>query len=212
MNETTQRLKQWIARLSLAGVIAAALLFVLDQVVGEVFGLDQLCSVEVKLLQPQLTDLCGTLSIGNRPTKIERIAWADRQPGSCEDLRRHVERFPSGVYRNKAGDLITARRVTQTETWTPGTRRLSLFVGQGDTPFSNEADARAAALARAQARAEQLCKGFSATTNFRFISARPVSQNWICEPVSGSVSCGLEGEVECSLEERHLQESETCGG
>ena len=171
---------------------------------------DQVCGVS--LLQPQVSDLCGALGLGNRPTKTERIAWEGRAPGSCAALRSHIERFPQGAYRDDAADMLAARRVTQTEIWTPGTRRLSLYVGQDSTYSINEAAAQSAALARAQASAERLCKGFVATTSFRLTSAKAVPQVWNCEPASGGVVCGFEGEAVCTLEERGIQETETCGG
>ena len=94
---------------------------------------DQVCGVP--LLQPQISDMCGALGLGNRPTKAERIAWESREPGSCAALRTHVERFPDGAYRAEASDMLAARRVTQTEIWTPGTRRLAPVRTQDDRRF-----------------------------------------------------------------------------
>jgi hypothetical protein len=165
----------------------------------------------VPFLQPQISDVCGALGLGHRPTKIERIAWEGREPGSCAALRSHIERFPQGAYRHDAADMLTARRVTQVEIWTPGTRRLSLFMGQDGAPSGDEAAARSAALARATASAERLCKGFAATTSFRLTSATPTPQSWNCARVSGGVVCGFEGEAVCALEEQRIQELETCG-
>ena len=170
---------------------------------------DQVCGIS--FLQPQISDVCGALGLGHRPSKAERIAWEGRELGSCGALRTHIERFPQGAYRDAAADMLAARRITQTEEWTPGTRRLSIFVSQGDVPSTNEAAAQFAALARAQASAERLCKGFAATMSFRFPSATPVPQIWNCERVSGGVVCGFEGEAVCKLEERRIQEIETCG-
>lgn len=170
---------------------------------------DQVCGVS--FFQPQISDVCGTLGFGNRPTKTERVAWEERERGSCAALRTHIERFPDGAYRDEAADMLAARRVTQTEFWTPGTRRLALFVGQGDAPSRNEAAAQAEAWARAQVTTDRLCKGFVATTAFRLTSAKPVPQSWNCSPTSGGVVCGFEGEAVCEVEERRIQENETCG-
>jgi hypothetical protein len=169
---------------------------------------DQVC--RVSFLQPHISDACGGLGLGHRPTKTERIAWVARESGSCAALRTHIERFPLGAYRDAAADMLAARRVTQAEIWTPATRRLSLFVGQGDVSSTNEAAAKAAALARAQASAERLCKGFAVTTDFRLTAATPAPQIWNCERVSGGVVCGFEGEAVCTVEERGIQEDETC--
>jgi hypothetical protein len=169
---------------------------------------DQVCAVPVA--QPQLSDLCGALGVGHRPTKAERVAW-DQCDGSCDALRRHIEQFPDGAYRTQAAERLAARRVTQTEVWTPGTRRLALFVGQDGTPARTEEAARSASLARAQPNAERLCKGFTATTAFRLKAGSPVPQSWSCSRVAGGVVCGFEGEAVCELEERRVEEKEVCG-
>jgi hypothetical protein len=170
---------------------------------------DKLCGAP--LLQPQISDLCGTLGLGHRPTTAERIAWASREPGSCAALRAHIERFPEGAYRAVAADLLAARRVTQTEIWTPTVRRLVLFVGQDDVAHSSEPAAQAAALGRARMSAERLCKSFVATTSYRLTSAKPIVQMWNCSRASTSVLCGLEGEALCEVEERRVQDIEECG-
>jgi hypothetical protein len=170
---------------------------------------DQVCGVS--FFQPHVSDVCGALGLGNRPTKTERIAWEGREPGSCAALRAHIERFPQGAYHHDAADILAARRVTQMEIWTPSTRRLALFVGQDDAFSSDEAAAQTAALTRGQVSAEQLCKGFAAATSFRFTSAKPTVQTWHCSPVARGVACGLEGEAVCTVEERRVQELEACG-
>ncbi|MDH5194376.1 MAG: toll/interleukin-1 receptor domain-containing protein [Nitrospira sp.] len=169
---------------------------------------DQVCALP--LIQPQLSDLCGSLGVGHRPTKAERVAW-DQCDGSCDALRRHIEQFPDGAYRTQAAERLAARRVTQTEVWTPGTRRLALFVGQDGAPARTEAEARSAAVARAHPDAERLCKGFTATTTFRLKETTPVAQQWQCEANADGVICGFDGEAVCNMEERRLEETETCG-
>lgn len=170
---------------------------------------DHVCAVP--FLQPQLSDACGAVGLGHRATKAERLAWERCEPGSCDALRRHIAQFPEGAYRTKAADLLAALRIMHTEVWTPSTRRLALYVGQDGAPSRNESAARSAALGRAQPNAERLCKGFVATTAFRLKSGTPVSLNWNCGPVSGGVACAFDGEAVCDLEERRLQETESCG-
>jgi hypothetical protein len=170
---------------------------------------DQVCGAP--FFQPQISDMCGAIGLGNRPTKAERVAWESRKPGSCEALRTHIDRFPEGAYQGKAADMLAARRTTKTEIWIPNTRRLSLFAGQDDKTSKSKAVAQEEALARAQIAAERLCKGFVATTSFRLNSAKPITQSWTCRPSSGGVVCGFEGEAVCELEERRVEETETCG-
>ena len=67
------------------------------------------------LFQPQISDMCGALGLGNRATKAERVAWEGRKPGSCEALRTHIEHFPDGAYHDKAADMLAARRTTKVE-------------------------------------------------------------------------------------------------
>jgi hypothetical protein len=107
--------------------------------------------------------------------------------------------------------MLAARRTTKVEIWIPNTRRLSLFAGHGDKPSKSKAAAQEEALARAQSAAERLCKGFVATTSFRLTSAKPIAQSWNCSPSSGGVVCGFEGEAVCEVEERRIEETETCG-
>jgi hypothetical protein len=202
-------MKRLIRRLTYSG-FASAMVFG-----GLAFGLnlfraqDHLCGIP--LIQPRISDVCGALGLGNRPTMRERIAWEGREPGSCAALRNHIERFPNGAYHNEAASMLAARRVTQTEVWTPTTRYLALFEPRDDVPSANEAAAQAAALARAQARVERQCRGFAATTLFRFRSSTPAPQVWSCIAIAKGVTCAFEGEAMCGLEERRIQEDESCG-
>lgn len=200
-----KRLMRRLTLSSVASAIGIGLVFAFN-----LFSVqDQVCGVP--LFQPQTSDLCGALGFGNRPSKAERLAWESREPGSCAALRAHVERFPQGAYRAEAADMLAARRVTQKEIWTPSTRRLALFVGQDDGASGDEAAAQKTALARGQVTAERLCKSFAGTTSFRFTSAEASVQTWQCARVAKGVVCGFEGEAVCVLEERRLQEVESCG-
>ena len=169
---------------------------------------DQICAAS--FLQPQISDLCGTLGLSNRPTRQERIIWENRERGSCDALRTHIEQFPQGALRNEAADMLTARRVMQTETWQSATRQLTLFVTHGGEAHADEVTAQAAASKRAQTRAEQLCNGFSTTSTFRLIAAASTPQIWHCSPTADGIICSFEGEAICEVEERHIQETETC--
>lgn len=202
--------KRLMRRLTYGGLASAIGLGCLALSFNLFSAQDQVC--HMPLFQPRLSDSCGALGLGHRPTRTERVAWESREPGSCAALRAHVERFPDGAYRAVAADRIAARRVTQMETWAPATRRLVLFVGQGDVAHRDEPVAHAAALSRAQITAERLCKGFAATVSYRLTSAKPTVQTWNCSRASGGVLCGLEGEAVCEVEERRVQEVEVCGG
>jgi hypothetical protein len=162
-------------------------------------------------MQPGLSDFCGTCRMGERPTRQERLAWAAKPVGSCQALRDHIARFPEGAYRREAADLLTARRVSDEDVWTPNVRSLALFQPQSTKGAPTEAAARTAALAGAQTQADQLCHGFAAATAFRFRAATPQPSTWTCEKGGGGVVCGFEGMVACQLDEKASVEHETCG-
>lgn len=201
----TKRLMRWLSVSSVASAVGFGGLTLAFNLFS---AQDQVCAVPV--LQPQLSDMCGAFGAGHRPTKTERLAW-EGCDGSCDALRRHIEQFPEGAYRDQAASKLAARRIIQTEKWTPSTRRLALFVGEEGAPSPNEAVARSAAVVRAQPNADRLCKGFAATTSFRLTASAPVPQSWNCSAVVGGFVCGFEGETVCDLEERRLEETERCG-
>lgn len=163
-------------------------------------------------LQPGLSDLCGALRLGDRPTQAERLAWEAREAGSCAALRAYIERFPQAPTSRTAAVLLSGRRVLASETWTPTTRSLVLFVSEGEVAPAGEAFARGDALRRAQIAADRLCRGFAVTASYRFVSAQPVVQTWRCRRLSAGMACGLDGKARCRVEERQIQESETCAG
>jgi hypothetical protein len=165
----------------------------------------------IPMLQPGVSDACGAMGLGGRPGKSERIAWAAREPGSCAWLSAFVERFRDGAYRGEAMGLLAARRVTETEVWTQVKHGLVMFEARGEVGSVSKAAAQAAALARARAGAERLCKGFAATASFRLRSAGVAAQVWDCGLVGGGVTCGFEGEAVCELDQRGILERESCG-
>ena len=161
--------------------------------------------------QPGLSDACGACGLGGRPSREERIAWVAKPAGSCQALRDHIARFPEGAYRREAADLLTARRVTNDDVWSPSTRSLALYQPQSTEGAPDEAAAHAKALAAAQSQADNLCRGFAAATSFRFRAATPQPQTWTCAKGGGGVVCGFEGMVACQLDEKATVERESCG-
>jgi hypothetical protein len=162
-------------------------------------------------LQPGLSDVCGACRMGDRPNKQERLAWAARPKDSCQALRDHIARFPEGAYRREAADLLTARRVTNEDVWTPNVRQLALYQPVAASGAPDEASAHAKALAAAQTQADNLCRGFAAATSFRFRTATLQPATWTCDKAGGGVVCGFEGTVACQLDEKAQVEHEVCG-
>jgi hypothetical protein len=161
--------------------------------------------------QPGLSDGCGSLGLGGRPSRSERVAWETRTPGSCAALRDHIGRFPDGVYRSKAADLLAARKTSILETWEPATRTLTLFEPAGGSPAKDESAAQTRALESAQGNADRLCRSFGAGTLYRYISSAPIAEQWSCSRSGSGTVCGFEGHAECELSERQQKELEHCG-
>jgi hypothetical protein len=160
--------------------------------------------------QPGLSDGCGALHLGGRPTHAERTIWESRAPGSCAGLRDHIERFPNGVYRSTAADLLTARKVSVLESWLPAERSLALFEPQVSRA-KNQAAAQTQALESAKLEAMRLCQGFAVGTLYRYVSSSALADKWSCSRDGSGTACSFDGRAQCELLERHKTEQERCG-
>ncbi|HEY5072246.1 MAG TPA: toll/interleukin-1 receptor domain-containing protein [Caulobacteraceae bacterium] len=210
-NPTPRGPRSRVARRLILGSFSSAAIATLAAIMLNTFGVaSSICTTPG--LQPSLSDSCGSLNLGDRPTRIERQAWEARKPGSCPALRTHIERFPEGAYRSEAADLLAARRVTDQTVWAPATRSLVIYVSQEGGSAPTEDTARTRALARAGPEAERLCRGFAAGTLFRFVSAAPRADAWSCSRSSSGEVCGFSGQAVCQVEEKSTVEHETCAG
>lgn len=161
-------------------------------------------------LQPGLSDSCGAIGIGHRPSHAERIAWEKLPAGSCAALRSFVQSYPNGALRDEAADLITARKTWVEQQWSPAMRSLRLFRPASGAPAASQAAAQRQALRAAQVDAEHLCQGFGSGTLFRYVSAAPEAETWHCGQSSGGTVCGFEGAAECHLQLRQDLKREEC--
>jgi len=199
-----------VARRMLYGASSSAGLAAIAAFAFNTFGVaTNVCTIPGA--QPGLSDACGACGLGGRPSREERIAWAGKPAGSCQALRDHIARFPEGAYRREAADLLTARRVTNEDVWSPNVRSLALYQPQTADGAPDEAAAHAKALAAAQTQADNLCRGFAAATSFRFRAATPQPTTWSCNKGGGGVVCGFEGQAACQLDEKASVEHEVCG-
>lgn len=194
-----------------AGGLAAAGSALLAAFAGNTLKLqDRLCAAP--LVQPALSDGCGALGLGSRPTRGERIAWANRAEGSCDDLRRHLSSFPSGVHREEAQALLAARKVTVEEAWkasnNPQPLRLLVDILASETPTEDEA--RRAALERGMKKGERMCRDFDAAGLTRFRSVDIDPQEWRCDRSGGGVVCGFDGRALCWQQVVERVEREVC--
>lgn len=206
-----------VARLRLrmfAGVSSATIVGALIVLGTNVLSIQNtVCSAN--FVQPALSDTCGALAIGDKPTKTERIAWENLPAGDCDALRGHVRQFPSGVYRDDAADLISAAIITEVEVWRPTAHPLSLYVPVGSSlSMSDEYSARADAQSEARAgfEATRVCRGFAITRSFKFLSASHTVDRWNCNQISGGFVCAFDGQALCEVEERTVVRKESCGG
>lgn len=198
-----------IARRLMWGSASGAGLGILALFAFNIFGVtSHVCTIPGP--QPALSDACGTVGVGNRPNREERLAWDSKAPGSCPALREHIAHFPTGAYRSQAADLLTARKISHIDTWTPATRSLALFQSS-ERSAVNEPTAKTQALAEAKSEAERLCRGFGAGSLFKYESSSAIADRWTCARGGQGVICSFEGRAECAVQERRQVEQEACG-
>lgn len=199
-----------MVRRSIAGGAAFALLSGLFAFLANVASFQEnICSVST--LQPEISDFCGMLSFGGKPSREERLAWAALPQGDCTAIAAHARRFPDGAYRAKAAELINTAKVTRDEVWTPDVKRLPMFAPQDGASAADLSAAKAQALERAQATADKLCLGFAATAIYRATDATPEPKDWSCSEYASGTVCGFDGTVACGLEVRTIVETRWCG-
>lgn len=199
------RIKRRIA----AGTAGTAVVVLASGLALNVFGIqERICTLS--LAQPALSDVCGAIGLAGRPGREERIAWEHRAHGSCDALRAHIQRFPQGVYRRAAADMLTARRVWTQDTWKPTNLPLVLDGDSEGTPAADQSQAKSDALLRARAPAERLCRNFVASGDYRFKTFDIQAQIWRCTSLPHGMVCGFDGQVICSLEARVSEDRESC--
>lgn len=187
-----------------AGTTAGALL-------AAVFGFsmnamniqDQLCTEP--LGQPVVSDICGGIGIGHRPTHDDRVAWETRSIGSCEALRSFASNERS-YYHGIAADMLNAATSARAHDFTPASRDWRSYVRTGETPFENEASARADALGRAQTDAAN--QGCAPRDEFeRLVRADVTPTGYDCRrDPRGGFGCALNYVARCQIERQQLVE------
>jgi hypothetical protein len=200
-----------VTRRLIAGGVGSAALGLVSALAMNAFNMTaQICTVPAG--QPGLSDACGAIGLGRRPSRAERVAWAARPVGSCEALKAHINRFPQGAYRDEAVALLAARAKAYRDSWTPATRQLVLYSPADGPAAPNATAARTLAIARATSDAARLCRGFGAGSLFRFVSATVTPETWACSSLGAGSVCGFDGHANCNVEERHVVEQDRCGG
>lgn len=164
------------------------------------------------LFQPRLSDTCGDLGIGNRPSRAERLAWQSLPPGDCQALRLHLQHFPQGAFSQQAQALIAAAHTLETQRWEPVEKELPLFIDGARPAVPTEAEARRLVQAQAQEMTEHLCASFGATarTYRNRVGSHPRMESTTCESSSRGFVCSTSGMAVCWLKESVVSRREEC--
>jgi hypothetical protein len=192
-----------LLRRAMAGSIGGVLLALSGSLATNLFHVqDHVCTVPG--LQPGLSDLCGGLHLGGRPSYAERIAWAQRPAGDCAALRTLISRFPDGAYRSKAADLLQGATVSRAAAFTPAPRTARGYVRQSEHGFASVDAAQADARKRAATdAAETTCAPVD--DNERLAGADITSAKFDCRasPLGGQV-CAADYVAQCRIEARAM--------
>ena len=191
-----------------AGAVTAALVGLSAFAANALNLQNTVCSAP--FAKPLVSDSCGALGLGGRPSKIERVAWEQRVEGDCEGLRRHLRDFPEGAYRATASAMLDGRTVTTTEETEPLEQPLRMVVVRDAPAAPSEAAAKADAIERGKEKARLMCRDFAASGRFRFRGADVRPQEWLCDRLQSGTICGFEGDALCALDAIVSKQQESC--
>lgn len=179
-------------------------------VIAAVFGFgmnalgvqDQFCAIPSWHV---ISDTCGAIGLGNRPTRADRLAWENRARGSCEALRAFANNERSH-YQSTAASMLEARTEQRAADYTSTSREWRSYVRTAELPFAS----RSAALADAQERAardaaEQGCAPRHEFERLDGVEVAPAGEDCRPDP-RGGFSCGLNYVAQCRMSERALVE------
>lgn len=189
-----------VRRLTL-GSVASALTAGIFAFAMNFLGLqDHACNLPVS--QPLLSDSCGAIGLGNRPTYEERVAFEALPPGDCGALSAFRERYETSPLRTIVDSRLADRRPAPESRWVAQTLRQALYQPQNVGLAASEDAARAAALLAAEGQALRLCRTAEASGLYRLQRATAVAEQWDCEQTGGGYACSFMGQAECVVEQR----------
>jgi hypothetical protein len=190
------RLRRSLRRVTLIGLAA--------MVLGLAFNLwsaqDRACSMS--FAQPFASDICGSLGIGRKPSRAERLAWENLPPGDCEALEEFTREYGKGANGTLATQRLLLRRAVREpkvsefafDAFAPG------YARQGSTPFATKREAEASAREEA---IEDARKRYCAPNepSERLLRVELTSFTPVCSPnVSGSgIRCGADYQARCVM-------------
>jgi hypothetical protein len=171
---------------------------------GNLFAVqDRACTMP--LAQPTLSDTCGALHLGGRPSYAQRLAWDARPKGDCNALRAFAS--GDGPYAAQAARLLQAATVTGASPFAPSPRTARGYVRQSITGFSSVAAAQTDARTRAVDDAkETACAPVDANEKLDGVDVTSTTFDCRPSPLGGTV-CAADYVATCRLEARQP----TCG-
>lgn len=194
---------RWARRLTAGGAVGALTTALVWALGTNAFGAsERLCALPGP--QPVLSDTCGALGLGARPTREERVAWEALEPGSCEALRQHVARFPNGAMRPVAAQLVGTALTVMGATFEPRPRPVRSYVRHGEHGHRDEAAARAQALERVRDDATRACQPID--EHERLAGVEVVKADYDCRARGSAVTCSADYEARCLIERRPVVE------
>lgn len=159
------------------------------------------CSVPV--LQPGISDFCGSLGVPGFPAAGERRAWEAVPRGDCPALQGFLARFPDGSRSDEARRLLRSPRLERETRFTPADRSAIGFVGSTPNRFPTEAASRSDALRRAITDAETiLCVPAADDERLRRVDV--TATRYECQSSSGGYGCSLDFRALCRMERQAL--------
>lgn len=171
---------------------------------------NNLCSIN--FVQPNVSDFCGEWGLGDKPTREERLAWEGREPGSCEALRAHIDRFgETGALHGLAADLLDARRIVVEEKWQGEAQSQIFSQSVSSDGAATPETAKAVAMEDAMRTAEASCSAFAESDFYRYVGFELEATEWDCFELSSGHYCGFDGQNTCELQRLVRTNTEVCG-
>lgn len=152
----------------------------------------------------------GLESINDRipwPRYRETAAWQAIKPGSCDDLRVFLLKFPDGANAARARTVLAAPKAGGVA----GLAERMFPVGDVlgiPTPDVSEAAAQQAARTRLMGEAARLCSGYARTAVARLAASRTGDERLTCRNAASGWTCQIEGQALCAVEE--MTSVQTC--
>jgi hypothetical protein len=156
--------------------------------------------------QPLLSDACGAVGLGGRPSRAERLAWESRDTKSCTALRQYLREYPRGSFRSEAMSLLQTAQTMPAAGNDPISRTIRGFVGHPEKEFSSELAAKTDSIVRVKLDAQQVtCQPLSSTE--RLLSSVVIQTTLDCRHAALlGWSCSADYTAQCNVATQRLQE------